>query len=196
MGSLKVSRADLENASSTVRTGADNVTAAAKGVEDQIATFYGDSSSVLKGKGFDYVRGKMCMYQAAVQKLAKLAQMLANNIIQANNFMINKTEGLDLDTSNIEELEQRVAQIQSLINWYGASIVVDDTVPEEERKYKMRNKERKEYYEEVLKVIQEKLELLRSLPDIAAEAAGYLDSITADTSKFGSSVDAITVSSF
>lgn len=191
---LVVTRGDLENASSVVRQGVDNITSSAEAVKEQIDAFITDTMDVLVGNGFDYVRSKMFLYLSAVTKLITLVDMLANNVIQANNFMINETQGLDLDTSNIEELEQRVTQIKSLIRWYSASVCVDDTVPEEERQYKMRNESMKNYYEEILKVIEEKLELLKRLPEIAAAAASLLDGITADNRSFASLVDAINVS--
>ena len=130
---LSVSRADLENASSTARSGLDNISSRSASASNQIGSFIEDSKLVLKGTGFDYVRARLEMYQTAINKLMSICEALANNIIAANNMMINATQGLDLNTDNIEELEQRVHQIESLINWYSESIVVDESVPEEER---------------------------------------------------------------
>lgn len=193
---LMVTRADLEKASSTVRSGLDNISSNATLVTGQIEAFINDSVGVLTGNGFDYVRNKMALYLSAVEKLSTLCEMLANNIIEANNYMINETQGLDLNTENIEELEQRVKQIENLIGWYSELVVVDDTVPEEERQYVMRNQSMKNYYEEILKTIKERLELLKRLPEIAAGAAGLLDAISNDNSKFATCVDLIVPSSF
>ena len=191
---MKVYQSDLSSASSKVRSGVDNITSGSKAVEEQISTFVADSLNVLVGKGFDYVRAKISVYLAAVTKLGNLNDMLANNVIQANNYMANETQGLDLDTENIDELEQRVTQIKSLIKWYSQQVVVDDTVPDEEKKYKMRNAEMKSYYEEFLSVIEEKLDLLKRLPEISAAAASLLEPITADAGKFASGIEAISIS--
>lgn len=191
---MKLFQGDLSSASSKVRAGVDNINSGAKTTEEQISAFVADSISALQGKGFDYVRSKMSLYLAAVNKLSSITDMLANNVVQANNFMANETQGYDLDTANIEELEQRVTQIKSLISWYSQSVCVDDSVPDEEKKYKMRNAEMKAYYEEVLAVIEEKLDLLRRLPEISASAASLLGPISSDTGSFASGVNGITIS--
>ena len=52
----------------------------------------------------------------------------------------------------------------------------------------------KAYYEEVLAVIEEKLDLLRRLPEISASAASLLGPISSDTGSFASGVNGITIS--
>ena len=188
---VSVSRGDLEQASSTVRSGCDGISSSAQNATQTIEAFIQDSYPTLSGSGFDYVRGKMSLYLTATEKLAALCEMLANNIIQANNYMINQTQGLDLDTSNIEELETRVNQIKSLIRWYGETVVIDESLPEEEREYKERNKAMRLYYEGVLKEIEEKLDLLKRLETIAAEAASLLDSVSTDNTQFAQCVDSM-----
>lgn len=188
---LSVSRADLENASSTARSGLDNISSRSASASNQIGSFIEDSKLVLKGTGFDYVRARLEMYQTAINKLMSICEALANNIIAANNMMINATQGLDLNTDNIEELEQRVHQIESLINWYSESIVVDESVPEEERKYMVRNQSMANYYSEVLRIIKEKLELLQNLEKISNEAAAVLDNVSSDITSYSSNVSSI-----
>jgi DNA repair ATPase RecN len=188
---VKVTRGDLEKASSTVRSGCDNISSNAKLATQSIEAFIQDSYQTLTGSGFDYVRSKMSLFLSATEKLASLCEMLANNIIQANNYMINETQGLDLDTSNIEELETRVNQINNLIRWYGEKVAIDDTLPEEEREYKERNKRMRLYYEGILQEIQEKLDLLKRLESIAASAAALLDSVSTDNTQFAQCVDSM-----
>ncbi len=192
---LQVSRGDLEKASSTVRSGLDKIAQSATETQNQIKAFVEQSPDVLTGSGFNYVRSKLALYSNAMSRLSEISLMMANNMIESNNYMINETKGYDLNTDNLDELVERANQIRYLIRWYSEQIVVDDTVPEEERQYKMRNAEMKGYYEEILSKIDEKIELLRSLPAIAAAAAGLLDNITADGNTFASGVEAITISS-
>lgn len=192
---LSVSRSDLEQASNAARDGLSNVSSSSTQVSGQISSFITESREVLKGQGFDYVRDRLYMYQTAIDKLVSICETLANNIIAANNQMINATKGLDLDTENLEELEQRVKQIESLISWYSELVVVDPNVSEEERQYKMRDQAMKGYYEEVLAIIQERLELLRNLETISNQAASLLDTVGADISTYSSNVSSITVAS-
>ena len=191
---MKIIQGDLSNASKTVKSGLKNVTASSKSVEEQINTFAADSLNVLVGKGFDYVRNKLFLYLAAFTKLSTINQMLSENIVSANNNMANETQGLDLDTKDLDELKQTVARIKTLISWYSTMVVVDDTVPDEEKKYKMRNQKMKDYYEEILSVIEEKVDLLERLPQIAEAAASLLGPITTDAGKFASNVEGISVS--
>ena len=193
---MKLFQADLTNASSTVQSGADNVKAASEKVAQSITDFTGNSDKELKGTGYDYVRSKMTLYLAAVQKLGSLVQMLAENIVSANNQVINETKGYDLDTTEKEELRQEVARVEQMIRFYSETIVVDDTVPEEERKYKMRDKANKEKYEAILAFLKEQLELLDNLESITSSAAALLDTVTGDNNTFAYNVDSITVSSF
>ena len=190
---LSVSRGDLDNASNTAKNGLENISTRSMAASNQIASFITDSKEMLKGTGFDYVRDRLSMYQSAINKLMSICEALANNIIAANNMMINSTQGLDLNTDNIEELEQRVSQIESLITWYSESIVVDDTVPEEERKYMVRNQAMANYYNDVLAIIKEKLDLLRNLETISNEASSILDNVSADISSYSTNISSITI---
>jgi DNA repair ATPase RecN len=190
-----VTRADLEQASDQARSGLEGVQAGARQASNQITSFIADSETVLQGTGFDYVRQRLYLYQYALDKLCSLCDNLSNNITAANNLMINETKGLDLDTANIAELEERVSQIEKLIGWYSEMIVVDDEVPEEEREYVMRNEGMKNYYEGVLAIIKEELDLLKRLDSIAAGAASVLAPVSADINSFSNNVSSITPSS-
>ncbi len=129
---LSVSRADLEHASSTVRTGLDAVSANSTALANQINSFVSDSINVLKGSGYDCLRARLLMYEAACEKLNKLCENAANNMINANNKMINETQGYDLNTDALPELKDRITQIERLISWYSELVVVDNSVPEAE----------------------------------------------------------------
>ena len=192
---LSVSRGDLKQASSAAKSGLESISLSSSNASSQISSFIEDSKQHLKGTGFDYVRARLSMYQAAIEKLTSLCETLANNIVAANNQMINATQGLDLNTDNIEELEQRVRQIESLISWYKEVIVVDESVSEEQRQYAVRNQQLADYYSEVLTEINERLDLLRNLSTISDEAAAVLENVGADLTSYSSNVSSITVAS-
>ena len=66
---VKVTRGDLEKASSTVRSGCDNISSNAKLATQSIEAFIQDSYQTLTGSGFDYVRSKMSLFLSATEKL-------------------------------------------------------------------------------------------------------------------------------
>ena len=114
---LSVSRSDLEQASKTAKSGLSNVSSSSAQVSSSIDSFISESEEVLKGTGFDYVRTRLQMYQTSIEKLVSICETLANNIIAANNFMINATKGFDLSTENLEELEQCLNEAKRKIRY-------------------------------------------------------------------------------
>ena len=87
-------------------------------VLNRISTFINNSKTVCKGGGYDAVRAKMSLYLDALRKQSKICVNLSNNVVCANNSMLNYMEGYtELDNAKLPEINNSINEADRTISW-------------------------------------------------------------------------------
>ena len=126
----KVYSSDLAKANTDNMGALTAVIDSSQAVVSVLNSFIDESSSILKGGGYDAIRVKLSLYANVYKALNQICINYESIAKNANNSMLNYMEGYSvLDDSKIEEYRVRLKQIAGYIKYLqDESAKVENTV--------------------------------------------------------------------
>ncbi len=168
---------------------------------NRLSMFVHSSKSICVGGGYDAVRAKLLLYYDALSKQSKICVNLSNNVVSANNFMLNYMDGYsELDNSKLPEIDQSITEADRTLTWL-KELVYDYEYDEKGEIKSVSSHTRGDQslinsWSGVLDELKKLREKLEGLEYADSSAFGIISDVEMDTINFISATNGISNNSF
>lgn len=118
MYDLYFEKSDYENASEVVNASLGELSSSLKSMASRISSYCSMARNVLTGEAYDTILNSLSVHSQVYSKIAATIDVMINNVVSANNGVINAI-GPDfsyVSGKELEELEKELANVRALLN--------------------------------------------------------------------------------